>query len=111
MEAFRRNRKLILVCAGFTVVICLAVMLVRPSYAGMNVVPVKPWMDHWLSQYKGQTVKITFVSAPSHLATDLSRISYFRLIEACDAGVVIGFRPNRTVFFPYSQIVSIEPNY
>jgi hypothetical protein len=70
-----------------------------------------PLSGHWLSQYEGQTVKITFVSIPSHLGTNISRTSYLRLIEAGESGVVVGFRPNRTVFFPYFQIVSIEPNY
>lgn len=111
MSAFRKNRKMILLCAGLAAVICLAVVLARPTYARMSVAPIKAWSGPWLSQYEGQTVKITFVSTPSHLETDLGKISYLQLVEAGPAGIVVKFRPKRTVFFPYSQIVSVEPNY
>ena len=110
MAALRKNKKMILLCAVVAAVICLTVILVRPSSAGL-VKPMMPFSGHWLSQYEGQNVRITFVSAPLHLASDFNRITYLRLIEADETGIVVGFRPQRTVFFPYSQIVSIEPSY
>jgi hypothetical protein len=111
MITIRKNFKAISLCAGFMVVICFLIVLTRPGYAGMNNGFVKTWNGQWLSQYEGQRVKITFVEAPKHVANDLKKTMYLDLIEAGPTGVVIGLRPKRTIFFPYYQIMSIEPVY
>ena len=111
MEKIQKNFKVILLCAGFIVVICLALVLARPSYAGTEAGLGKTWKGQWLSQYEGEKVKITFVEAPTYVANDLNKVSYLELIEAGPAGIVVGFRPQRTIFFPYHRILSIEPIY
>lgn len=111
METIRKNFKIILLCAGFMVVICLVLVLARPTYANLGYEMAKTWTGPWLTQYEGQKVKITFVEAPIHVAKDLKKISDLELVEAGPTGIVVGFRPQRTVFFPYYQIMSIEPIY
>jgi hypothetical protein len=111
MRMIQKNYKAISLCAGFIVVICLVIALTRPGYAGINNNFGKSLNGQWLSQYEGQRVKITFVEAPKHVANDLKKTMYLDLIEAGPTGVVIGLRPQRTVFFPYYQIMSIEPIY
>ena len=59
----------------------------------------------WLSQYEGTLVRTTFVTAPQ----DLDQIFTTRLVKAEQNGIVLTFGNRRTVFFPYSNIISVEP--
>lgn len=111
MRVVKKNMKAVLLLATIAAVVCIGVVLVRPSYAGMNANTVIPISSVWLSQYVGHTVRVTFVSAPSYLGTDLQKTSSLSLIEVGQAGIVVSFRPSRTVFFSYSQIAAIEPIY
>ncbi len=106
MEILRKNVKAALLCVCIAVVILFSIAAVRPGYAGgINST------RSWLSQYEGENMRITFVSAPSFLETDLQKTSALTLVNAGDAGIVVTFGPKRTVFFPYSQIAGIEPIY
>ena len=111
MRTVQKKFKVILLCTGFTAVVCLALVLARPTYANTGYEMVKPWSGPWLTQYEGRNVKITFVEAPTYVASDLKKVSTLNLVEAGPAGIVVSFRPERTVFFPYYQILSIEPIY
>jgi hypothetical protein len=111
MRIFKKDIKNVLLCMFIAAVIIFMVVLVKPGYARMNTGSVRTWSGSWLSQFEGQNVRVTFVSVPSYLGTNLGQISALQLIEAGQAGVVVGFRPSRTVFIPYSQITSIEPIY
>ncbi len=131
MRTIQKNFKAVVLCTGLIAVICLAFVLTRPGYAGANLpnvpnvptyagtnLPNMPMNDlgsigksQWLAQYEGKRVRVTFVQAPTHIANDLNKTTYLDLIEAGPTGIVIGIRPQRTVFFPYEQIVSIEPSY
>jgi hypothetical protein len=111
MKTITKNIKAILLFIGIAAVIFFAGILTRPGYTAMNNNSSRPRIGQWLSQYEGQTVKITFISAPIHIAADLEKISSLTLLEAGQNGIVVTFRPQRTVFFPYSQIISIEPIY
>ncbi len=128
MKTIQKNFKAVVLCTGFVVVICLAFVLARPGYAGANLpntsnyagtyLPNVPSNDfgsigkpQWLSQYEGKRVRVTFVQAPTHIANDLSKTTYIDLIEAGPTGIVVGIKPQRTIFFPYEQIVTIEPVY
>jgi hypothetical protein len=99
MATFKKNIKAILLCVGLAAVICIAAVLVRPSYAQMGSTGL------WLSQYQGEVIRVTFVSAPM----DLDKISALRLVKAEQSGIVVTFGNKRTVFYPYSHIISIEP--
>jgi hypothetical protein len=59
----------------------------------------------WLNQYDCGMVRITFVTAPA----DLQTISTLRLVKAGNSGIVLTYGNNRMVFFPYNNIISIEP--
>jgi hypothetical protein len=59
----------------------------------------------WLSRYEGQLVRTTFLETPP----DLDKIFTTRLVRAEPTGIVLTFGNRRTVFFPYSNIISIEP--
>lgn len=100
---------MVLICAGIAAVAFFATVMVRPSYGSSAM--IRPLSGQWLSQYTGQNVKVTFVSVPTFLETDLQKTSALTLLEAGNAGIVVTFRPSRTVFFPYSQIAAIEPIY
>ena len=114
MKTIQKNFNAIVLCTGFVVVICLAFILSKPGYAianSQNNDLSRLWKSQWLSQYEGKRVRITFVEAPTHIASDLRKIQYLDLVDAGPTGIVIGIRPERTVFFPYEQIISIEPSY
>lgn len=111
MTAYSKNIRAVLLFAGIAGIICLAAVLAKPSYAQLNNQPVRSVRDLWLSQYEGQNMRVTFVTVPTYLGTDLQKTSALKIVEASDAGIVVNFRPSRTVFFPYSQIASIEPIY
>ena len=125
MKTIQKNFKAVVLCTGFVAVICLAFVLTRPGYARANFqnvpaytgtnVPVNDFANigksQWLSRYEGQRVRVTFVQAPTHIANDINKTTYLDLIEAGPTGIVIGIKPQRTIFFPYEQIVSIEPVY
>jgi hypothetical protein len=111
MKTIQKNFKAVVLCTGFVVVICLAFVLAKPGYAGATNDLGRIWKSQWLSQYEGQRVRVTFVQAPTHIANDLSKTTYLDLIEAGPTGIVIGIKPQRTIFFPYEQIVTIEPVY
>jgi hypothetical protein len=110
MGFFRKNVKVVLLCVGIASVIYMAIVATRPSYA-VSDQAIRPLRGPWLSQYEGQNVRVTFVSVPTFLGTDLQKTSALTLIEAGNAGIVVSFRPSRTVFFPYCQIAAIEPIY
>lgn len=111
MEIIRKNRKLVLLSAFFLPLIGFVVLSAWPSYAAVSNTPSINPNAPWLPQYEGQNVLITFVTVPTHLGTGFQKTSALKLIDVEDSGVVVTFRPNRTAFFPYSQIVSIEPIY
>ncbi len=60
---------------------------------------------YWLSPYEGGAVRVTFVIVPP----DLEKIFTFRLVKAEQTGLVLRFGNKRTLFFPYSNIISVEP--
>ena len=123
MRTIKKNFNAIILCTGFVVVICLAFIISKPGYAvavanGTNTNTstfVRPMNANtnaqWLSQFEGKRVRITFVEAPTHIATDLRKTTYIDLINVGPTGIVVGVRPQRTIFFPYTQIVTIEPTY
>ena len=117
MRTIQKNFNAIVLCTGFVVVICLAFINSRPGYAvengtnNNNINFAKALNTQWLSQYEGKRVRVTFTEAPTHIANDLKKTTYIDLIDAGPTGIVVGLRPQRTIFFPYSQIVTIEPYY
>ncbi len=111
MRIVTKETKTILLCIIIAAVIFFTVVLTRSGYARMNAGSLKTWSGPWLSQLEGQNVRVTFVTTPTYLGTDLGKIAALQLLEAGQAGIVVAFRPNRTVFFPYSQIAAIEPIY
>ncbi len=111
MAIIRKNVKAIVLLTFIVPLISFAVLSAWPGYAGANTGLVNPPNGPWLLQYVGQNVRVTFVTVPTHLGTNLEKTSALMLLEAGNAGIVVTFRPNRTVFFPYSEILSIEPIY
>ena len=112
MKVLKKNFKIILLCMVISAGIFLALALTRPGYAGMmNDGSFRTWGGTWLSQYEGHVVKVTFVNVPTYLGTDLGKTSALQILEVGQAGIVVTFRPSRTVFLPYSQIAAIEPIY
>ncbi len=111
MATIRKNIKAILFLGFIVPLIGFVVISAWPSYAGTNTGFVNAPTGPWLPQYVGQNVRVTFVTVPVQLGTNFEKTSALKLIEAGDTGIVVTFRPNRTVFFPYSQIMSIEPIY
>jgi len=111
MATIRKNIKAILVMAFIMPLIGYVVISAWPSYAGTNTGFVNAPTGPWLPQYIGQNVRVTFVTVPAHLGTNFEKTSALKLVDAGNAGIVVTFRSNRTVFFPYFQIISIEPIY
>ncbi len=99
--------KVVLLCAGIMVIISVAAVLAR----GQNFGSFRTGTSIWLSQYEGQNMRVTFVTVPTFLGTDLGKTAALNLLEAGPAGIVVRFRPSRTVFFPYTEIAAIEPIY
>ena len=60
---------------------------------------------YWLSQFEGGPVVVTFVQAPAgkHQVTEC------RLMAAEPVGLVLRFPKENDKFFPYANIVSVEP--
>ncbi|MBN2591576.1 MAG: hypothetical protein JXA96_17045 [Sedimentisphaerales bacterium] len=117
MRTIQKNFKAVVLCTGFVVVICLAFVLAKPGYAGVNngnaanIDLGRILQAQWLSQYEGKRIRVTFAEAPTHIANDLKKTTYIDLINAGPTGIVVGIKPQRTIFFPYTQIMSIEPVY
>jgi len=111
MKTIQRNFSAIVLCTGFIIVICLAFIVSKPSYGVANNDLGRIWKTQWLSQYEGKRVRITFTEAPKHIANDLNKTQYLDLVDVGPTGIVVALRPQRTIFFPYSQIVTIEPSY
>ena len=111
MGSIKKNINVILLGVGIAGVVCIVAILANPSYASLNNEANRSFARPWLSQYERRTVRVTFVTVPSYLGTDLEKTSALRIVEVGQAGIVVTFRPSRTVFFPYSQIASIEPIY
>jgi hypothetical protein len=61
--------------------------------------------SHWLSQFENKMVRVTFVQTPP----DLDRTVTFYLVKADQSGIVLTFGNKRQVFYPYSNIVCVDP--
>jgi hypothetical protein len=107
MGTVRKNFKVVLLCVGIAAVICVATVIARGQDMGL----IRPHTSMWLSQYEGQNMRVTFITVPTFLGTDLGKTAALNLVEAGPTGIVVRFRPSRTVFFPYSEIAAIEPIY
>jgi hypothetical protein len=81
--------------------------LIPPQEQQVNrqLQPVSEPASFWLSKYEGQLVRTTFATTPP----DLDKIFTTRLVKAEQTGIVLIFGNRRTVFFPYSNIISVEP--
>jgi hypothetical protein len=82
-----------------------AVLVPGEQQANERSQPISESMTLWLSRYEGQLVRTTFATTPP----DLDKIFTTRLVKAEQTGIVLIFGNRRTVFFPYSNIISVEP--
>ena len=111
MKILEKNAKTVFLFTVIIVAICITMVLTGPGYARINTNSLNIRTGPWLSQYEDKVVRVTFETVPSYLGTDFSKTTALKIVEAGDAGIVVSFRPNRTVFFPYTQIAAIEPLY
>lgn len=85
------------------VLMAVAVVWAATSYAAAK--PAKADTSKlWLSHFLGNQVIVTFITAPPKGR----RVVKARLMDAEVPGVVLGFGKEE-IFFPYSNIISIEP--
>lgn len=59
----------------------------------------------WLEQFENGPVTVVFITAPP----DTERIVDARLISAESSGLVLRLPKERIKFFPYANIISVDP--
>ena len=59
----------------------------------------------WLSKFEGKLVRVTFDQTPP----DLEKIFTCPLVKAEQTGIVLRFGNQRQLFFPYSNIICVDP--
>ncbi len=85
-------------------VILMAVVLVSGLFDSSiygNQETRKPWLE----QFESGAVKITFTIAPP----DSERVVDARLLYVEENGLVLRLPKDRIKFFPYSNIISVDP--
>ena len=101
MLSKKRAGKIIIGLVGIIAVISIIAALSRPMYAGTSNEESKSW----LSRFEGGPVSVTFITAPP----EKDKTEDARLIFAESSGVVLRFPKERDKFFPYTNIVVIDP--
>ena len=90
----------ILLFSSVFLVLVLVVGLFDSSTYG-NQEPKRPWLE----QFESGPVTVIFIKAPP----DKERIVYARLISVEPSGLVLRLPKDRIKFFPYANIVSVDP--
>ena len=96
----KRAGRIIVGLAGIIAVISIIAALVRPIYADSTETN-KPW----LSRFEGGPVSVTFITAPPEKDKTIDA----RLIFVEASGIVLRFPKERDKFFPYANIISVDP--
>jgi hypothetical protein len=86
--------------AGILFSLALVSVLFPTSIYGYQG-PERPW----LKQFENGPVKIVFIKAPP----EMERIANARLISVETSGLVLRFSKSRNKFFPYANIISVDP--
>jgi hypothetical protein len=90
-------------CALFALVlfaiIILALSMTRPIYSSQ--MDSKPW----LMQFVNGPVKVTFIEAPPSKDKTIEA----RLISVESSGLVLRLPQDRDKFYPYSNMISVDP--
>lgn len=100
MFSTKRAGRIIIGLVGIIAVISIIAALARPIYAGSSE-PSKPW----LSRFEGGPVSVTFITAPP----EKKKTEDARLIFVETSGIVLRFPKERDKFFPYANIISVDP--
>ncbi len=61
--------------------------------------------SHWLKQFENGPVTVTFITKPP----EKERIIDARLISVETSGLVLRLPKDRNKFFPYANIISVDP--
>ena len=100
MLSTKRAGKIIIGLVGIIAVISIIASLSRPMYAETS-----QERNTWLSRFDGGPVSVTFITAPPEKEKTVDA----RLIFAEPSGVVLRFPKERDKFYPYTNIVVIDP--
>ena len=79
--------------------IILAGLLTGPIYSNQT------YASPWLMQFENGPVTVTFITAPP----GKDRIIEARLLAVENSGLVLRLPQDRDKFYPYSNIISVDP--
>ena len=99
MEKIKSKYRIIILCSVLLAILLIVGVLSRPSYAN------QPSQKFWLSSYEGKMAVVTFITKPP----EMEQVSRGRLIGVESTGVILRFSGTNNVFYPYSNIISIDP--
>jgi hypothetical protein len=101
----------VLVCVG---IVLSAGRIITPDSSGepaavgrnpVTITPVGSSSTLWLSKFENRMVRVTFVETPP----DLEKQFTCPLVKAEQTGIVLRFGNQRQLFFPYSNIICVDP--
>ncbi len=78
--------------------------IIRPNNP-QPVTSVRTAEPLWLSKFEGKLVRVTFAETPP----DLDKQFTCPLIKVEQTGIVLRFGNQRQLFFPYSNIICVDP--
>lgn len=100
MLSKKRAGKIIVGLIGIIAVVSIIAALSGSMYAGTS-----EESKSWLSRFEGGPVSVTFITAPP----EKEKTEDARLIFAEPSGIVLRFPKERDKFYPYTNIVVIDP--
>ena len=96
----KRAGRIIIGLIGIIAVISIIAALSGPMYAETS-----EESKSWLSRFEGGPVSVTFITAPP----EKTKTEDARLIFVEASGIVLRFPRERDKFFPYANIISVDP--
>ena len=102
MKAIQNHYKIVVILSVLFFIMFLAQTPVRDARATERQLKGSP---HWLEQFKGKVVKVTFCNVPP----DKKQIEEVRLDSIEANGIVVKYSSPNQIFYPFSNIISIDP--
>jgi hypothetical protein len=101
MQTIHNHYKTILICSAVTGLIIFAGLSIKPAQAQIRT------GSHWLSQYDGKIIQVTFNSVPP----GKDKIEKVRLVLVQSTGIVVKYEGPNAIFYTFSNIIAIDPIY
>jgi hypothetical protein len=102
MKTIQSNYKIIIILSIMFGIMFLAQASIGDARAAERQLREHP---HWLEQFRGKMVKVTFSTVPP----DKKQIESVRLDSIESNGIVVKYTSPNQIFYPFSSIISIDP--